>query len=179
MMMSALAAGGMQLLTDGERQADENNPKGYYEYERVKQLPKGDIGWLKLARGKAVKVISGLLEYLPDHYIYRIILMERDMDEILESQKRMLGRKGIESRQPVSEDELRRSYQAHLGVVRAWLADQVNIKTLWVSYNQAMANPYEVFHGIADFLEGRVDPRAMTTVVDPRLYREKKGDQAE
>ena len=179
MMMSALAAGGMQLLDDGERQADENNPKGYYEFERVKQLPKGDIGWLKLARGKAVKVISGLLEYLPDHFAYRIIFMERDIDELLDSQKRMLGRKGIESQQPVSEDEIRHAYQAHLRGVHAWLADQGNIKTLLVSYNEAMANPYDVFHRIADFLEGRVDPRAMTTVVDPRLYREKKSDHAD
>ena len=134
MMMSALAAGGMKLLTDGVRRADENNPKGYYEFEWVKQLPNGDIEWLKLARGKAVKVISGLLEYLPDHYEYRIIFMERDMDEILESQKRMLGRKRIESQQSVSENDLRRSYRAHLGGVHAWLTDQENIKTLLVSY---------------------------------------------
>jgi hypothetical protein len=179
MMMGALGAGGMPLLTDGERRADENNPKGYYEFERVKQLPNGDIEWLKLARGKAVKVISGLLEYLPGHYEYRIIFMERDMDEILDSQKRMLGRKGTESQQPVSEVDLRRSYQAHLGGIHAWLADQGNIKTLSVSYNEVMAKPYDVFYGIADFLEGRVDPRAMTTVVDPRLYREKKGNHSD
>ena len=36
MMMKMLEAGGMQILTDNLRTADENNPKGYYEYERVK-----------------------------------------------------------------------------------------------------------------------------------------------
>lgn len=174
MMMSALAAGGMLLLIDGKRLADENNPKGYYEYERVMQLSKGDSEWLLLARGKVIKVISALLEHLPDEYQYRVIFMEREMDEILDSQKRMLGRTSQGSQQPVSEDQIRNSYKTHLEKVKSWLADQSYIKTLFVSYNDAVFQPLDVFHDVADFLDGRVDPQAMTTVVDPTLYWEKK-----
>ena len=176
MMMSALMAGGMQILTDGERQADENNPKGYYEYERVKQLSKGDFDWLELARGKAVKVISALLEYLPDDYQYRVIFMQRNMDEILRSQKRMLGRTGVRSQQEVSEDQFRLSYQAHLSHIKTWLADQSFIKTLFVSYNDAVNQPLHVFREVAYFLDAKVDPQAMTNIVDPTLCREKTNE---
>lgn len=174
MMMSALAAGGMLLLFDGKRQADENNPKGYYEYEQVMQLAKGDYRWLTLAPGKAVKVISALLEHLPEAYQYRLIFMEREMEEILDSQKRMIGRTGQGSQQPVSEEQIRNSYKIHLQKVKSWLAEQSFIKTLFVSYNDAVFQPLSVFREVADFLDGRVDPQAMTTVVDPTLYREKK-----
>jgi len=92
MMMSALKEGGMLLLVDGIREPDGNNPKGYFEYEPVKKLPKGSFNWLSAAKGKAVKIISALLEFLPEDYQYRVIFMERDIDEILASQKRMLSR---------------------------------------------------------------------------------------
>ena len=97
MMMSALQAGGMPLVVDEIRQADDNNPKGYYEFERVKKLPKGDTVWLAESPGKAVKIISALLEYLPKEYAYRIIFMERDLGEILASQQRMMVRSGKDS----------------------------------------------------------------------------------
>src|SRR5205814_2273593 len=39
LMMQMLVAGGMRALADGERQADTDNPRGYLEWERIKQLP--------------------------------------------------------------------------------------------------------------------------------------------
>ena len=41
MAMSMLEAGGLEIVTDGVRVADEHNPRGYYEYERVKTLSSG------------------------------------------------------------------------------------------------------------------------------------------
>ena len=38
MIMQMLKAGGMELLTDEIRTPDEDNPRGYYEYEPVKKL---------------------------------------------------------------------------------------------------------------------------------------------
>ncbi|MGK7933677.1 MAG: tetratricopeptide repeat protein, partial [Microcystaceae cyanobacterium] len=35
MMMQMLAAAGIPVMTDGVREADESNPKGYYEYEKA------------------------------------------------------------------------------------------------------------------------------------------------
>jgi hypothetical protein len=94
LMMQMLEAGGITVLTDGIREPDEDNPRGYYEFERVKALPKGDYEWLESARGKAVKVVSALLEYLPPEYNYKVIFMHRRMEEILASQRKMLIRRG-------------------------------------------------------------------------------------
>ena len=93
MMMQMLEAGGMEVLTDGIRQANEDNPRGYYEFERVKQI-KEDPGWLEEAQGKVVKMVSMLLFDLPAGYRYRIVFMRREMREILTSQRVMLERLG-------------------------------------------------------------------------------------
>jgi len=173
MMMSALKAGGMTLLTDGIRTKDENNPKGYFEYERVKKLSSGDTRWLRSAQGKAVKVISALLEYLPEGLEYRVIFMERNLAEILDSQHRMLIRDGRRMEKELSDDDLRRSYEQHLRDVKAWLAAKSGLRTLFVSYNDILRQPEQEFEKVADFLENRVEPRRMAEVVDPKLYREK------
>jgi hypothetical protein len=174
MMMSALQAGGMPLVVDRIRTADPNNPKGYHEFERVKQLPKGDTGWLKDARGKAVKVISALLAYLPEDYDYRVILMERDLDEIMASQQRMLARSGKPGQSESDNESVRVSSRQHLEEIHAWLGAQDWIQTHTVSYNDILRHPEEQFVEVANFLNNRVDPGAMVSVVDPQLYREKK-----
>jgi len=173
MMMSALKAGGLTVLTDEIRTADANNPKGYLEFERVKQLPEGDTEWLKEARGKVVKVISPLLAYFPDKYSYKIIFMERELNEILSSQARMLERTGKQNQRSSSDEDVRISYQQHLEEVHAWLADQDWMDTLYVSYNRILRQPLEVFQKVGRFLNGRVSPKQMTQVVDENLYRER------
>lgn len=174
MMMSALQVGGMPLLIDGVRAADDNNPKGYYEYERVKKLPGGDTKWLASANGKAVKVISTLLEYLPDNYHYRVIFMERDIDEILASQKRMLDRDGIIEEKPVSDQEMRESYLLHLAEVKSFLQKSPWLQRMTISYNEILREPEEKFNQVAKFLDGTVDPDGMIGIVDRSLYRERK-----
>lgn len=173
MMMSALNVGGMSLLVDGKREADGNNPKGYYEYEPVKKLPKGNIDWLPEAKGKAVKIISALLEFLPEDYPYRVIFMERDIEEILASQKRMLKRSGVVEEKPVSDEDMRNYFQAHLHQVKSILAEKDWLKVLFVSYNEVLREPEKEFQRVSEFLDNVVDPAAMTSVVDPELYRER------
>ncbi len=173
MMMSALKAGGMGLLVDEVRVPDENNPKGYYEYERVKKLSKGDTEWLDNARGKAVKIISPLLTHLPADYHYRVIFMERDIEEILASQERMLERTGKTEENQIPEGKMRQSYQDHLGEIVSWLADKSWIRTITLSYNDILSQPERHFRKVASFLDDIVDPQAMSRVVDPSLYREK------
>lgn len=174
MMMSALKAGGMELLVDEVRPPDENNPKGYYEFERVKKLPKGNHDWLDLARGKCVKVVSALLPHLPSDHQYRIIFMKRDIEEILASQKQMLERTDKGNNHPITDEEMRQSYQEHLAEIMAWLAEKDWIQTLSLSYNELLRQPEEHFNKVADFLENNVDPKAMAQVVDPSLYRERR-----
>ena len=55
--MQMLHAGGVPVLTDSLRAADTDNPRGYLEFERVKQI-KTDKSWLDDAAGKAVKIVG-------------------------------------------------------------------------------------------------------------------------
>ena len=173
MMMSALHAGGMVLQVDSIREPDMNNPKGYFEFERVKKLPVGDTEWLKSAEGKGVKIISALLVYLPDAYNYRIIFMNRNIDEILKSQKRMLARSGTNKGDAVSDEDMRHYFQAHLEDVQSLMDEREWLKVIHVSYNEVLQNPVGEFQRVAQFLEGKVDWSLMREVIDPALYREK------
>ncbi|MDW8316999.1 MAG: sulfotransferase domain-containing protein [Anaerolineae bacterium] len=170
MMMRMLEAGGLPVLTDRLRAADEDNPKGYYEFERVKQLDKGDHAWLPEAQGKAVKVISALLEHLPPDYPYRVIFVERRMEEVLASQKKMLARRG-EPTDRVSDEEMARLFAKHLQKVKLWLSAQPNFRVLYVDYNRMVADPWPYVRQINQFLDGRLDEARMVEVVDPALYR--------
>lgn len=114
MMMKMLAAGGVSLLTDHIREADSDNPQGYYEFERVKKLDKGDTAWVAEAQGQAVKIISQLLKHLPATYDYKVIFMRRHMDEVLASQQKMLLNRG-EDTAAVSEETLAQLFEVHLG----------------------------------------------------------------
>ena len=97
MLMKMLDAGGMEIMTDSERVADIDNPKGYFEYERVKNLEKEtDKSYVREGRGKVLKVISFLIKDLPDDNDYRVIFMRRDLDEVLASQNKMIQRLGTE-----------------------------------------------------------------------------------
>ncbi len=173
MMMKMLAAGGLPILTDNLRQADESNPKGYYEFERVKKLKENDTEWLAEARGKAVKIISALLEYLPPEHSYKIIFMRREMGEILASQKKMLVHDGKPT-DDVSDEKLATIYQKHLAKVESWLAQQPNIEVLYVSYNELLAEPQRNLPTILGFLNLSLDPDLMLQVIDPSLYRQRQ-----
>lgn len=169
-MMQMLAAGGMEILTDNLRKPDEDNPKGYYEFERVKQLPKGDNGWLKDARGKAVKIIATLLEHLPHEYTYKVIFMHRRMEEILASQRKMLIRRG-ESPDRVDDETMAKAFQRHVEKVQAWLRGQSNIAVLNVDYSQLVSDPWLYLDPISDFLGTDLKVEKMASVVDPSLHR--------
>ncbi len=173
MMMKMLEAGGIAPMTDKIRTADEDNPKGYYEFERVKKLDKGDTTWVSDAQGKTVKVISALLKYLPADYDYKVIFMRRRTEEILASQKQMLIRRG-EPTDRVSDDELAEYFAKHLKAVELWLQTQPNVVVLYISYNRVLENPLEPALEINRFLGNRLDSQAMAAMVDPQLYRQKK-----
>lgn len=170
MMMKMLEAGGLPVLADGIRTADSDNPKGYYEFERVKQLPKGDDTWLPDAQGKVVKVISALLTHLPAAYGYRVIFMQRRMEEILRSQQKMLVNRE-EMTDQASDEELSFLFQKHLLKAESWLLEQPNIALHYVDYNQMLIEPTDFVPQLNAFLDNALDENAMLQVVDPTLYR--------
>ena len=173
MMMKMLDAGGLPILTDNLREADANNPKGYYEFERVKELPNGDYGWIPEAGGKVVKIVTGLIMNLPSDARYKVIFMQRAMKEVLSSQKKMLGRLGKED-DKVEDEKMKKIYQEHLKQVNAWIAKQPNIEVLYVNYNTMLENPLESLQKVNEFLGGDLDVKVMAGVVDKELYRERK-----
>ena len=173
MMMKMLEAGGLPILTDNLREADANNPKGYYEFERVKELPNGDYGWIPEAGGKVVKIVTGLIMELPSDHKYKVVFMQRAMKEVLASQKKMLGRLGQQD-DKVEDNKMKKIYQEHLKQVNTWIAKQPNIEVLYVNYNTMLDNPLESLQKVNEFLGSGMDVNALAGVVDRALYRERK-----
>jgi hypothetical protein len=170
LMMQMLDNGGVPVVTDHIRRADQDNPRGYYEYERVKRI-KEDVSWLPESRGKAFKMVSQLLYELPASERYGIIFMERDLDEMLISQEKMLARLNKPS---APRAAIERAFREHLRKVRGWLAGQVNIEVLSVSYNNLVERPEEEAERVSAFLGGNADKESMSKTVDPLLYRNRK-----
>jgi hypothetical protein len=175
LMMQMIDKGGIPALTDQVRVADTDNPRGYYEFERVKRT-KHDPSWLPEARGKAVKLVSSLLYDLPASETYRVVFMKRDMDEVLESQEKMLRRS---NRQAVPRDQMLASFKIHLEKLYAWLPAQSHMRVLMVSYNTLLASPQLEVRRIAEFLDDQVDCARMLQAIDPSLYRNRMADQSQ
>src|SRR6185369_3997356 len=172
MMMSMLVAGGIKAMTDNIRTADEDNPKGYYELEKVKEL-KNDKSWMPEAKGKVVKVISALLQDLPDDHEYRVVFMRRNMQEILDSQRQMLVRRG-QPESKVPDEKMAAMFEKHLTKIEEWLAAQPNMRVLYVKYNDILAGPAEAAREVNEFLGGSLDEAAMVSIVDKQLYRQRR-----
>jgi len=175
MMMQMLIAGGISPLTDSQRKADASNPKGYFEYDKATQL-RSDSSWIGEASGKVVKIVAQLLPDLPTETngkpaYYRIVFMERDLDEVLASQHTMLhlqGRKGAN----LERSRLADVFEEQLQKVHRFIDDR-NISCLVVRHALAIQDPRSVAESVNIFFDGSLDVDAMAAVVDPALHREK------
>ncbi len=172
MMMRMLEAAEIQVLTDNQRTADLDNLKGYYEDERVKILHE-DNSWISESEGKAVKVISYNLQFLPPEHDYMIIFMERKIEEVLASQKKMMKRRG-EPQADVSDKVMAKIFKKHLKEIHDWMRNESNIETLRVDYNETLQDPMTTSESVADFLDSDLDLEKMMNVVDPHLYHQRK-----
>lgn len=170
MAMKMLEAGGLDVVSDGIREADEDNPKGYYEDERVKDLHRmDDTGWLKDARGRAIKIISFLLKDLPKNNNYKIVFMRRHLDEVLASQAKMLDRRGEANE--TEDDKMRALYENHLWRVGYLIKHNSHLETLELDYAEALENPRRAAEQMRELIGLGLDVDRMTGVVDERLYR--------
>jgi hypothetical protein len=169
LMMQMLQAGGLPALSDGERKADTDNPKGYLEWERIKQLPRNP-SLIAEAEGKVVKVISQLILSLPPDHEYCVLFMQRPLPEILKSQDEMLRRRGnadaINDASAIEE-----AFQRHLIEVNKWLSDKTNVRVSRVHYHRVLREPKSVAEEIGAFLKVPLDVDAMIRQVDGSLYR--------
>jgi len=169
MMMQILEKGGIGPLTDNERVADNSNPHGYYEYEAVKNMA-NDISWMKNAEGKAVKIIAQLLPYLPNKHRYKIILMDREISEVLISQQIMLGK----TREQAIKNypfKMAQIFFEQIEKVHKWVELQPNVELLVIKYHEAIENPEDTANKVAKFLDRDMDLQNMLKAIDKKLYR--------
>ena len=171
MLMKMLDAGGMEIMTDSERVADIDNPKGYFEYERVKDLEKEtDKSYLREGRGKVLKVISFLIKDLPDDNDYRVIFMIRDLDEVLASQNKMIDSLGTED-STAAEDAMKEAYRNDIVRTRLLCKNRPNFELIEVNYKNTIENPAATARSVNAFVGGHLDETAMREAVDGSLYR--------
>jgi hypothetical protein len=170
LMMQMLDRGGIEVVTDNIRTADTDNPRGYYEFEQVKKI-KQDASWLPATRGKAFKMISQLLYDLPATESYRIIFMERDLEETLDSQEKMLRRLGQAA---APRDKIRAAFTTHLNNLHAWLGRQPHMRVIRVAFAELVERPEGAVRQVGEFLQRRCDIDSMICTVDPALYRNRK-----
>jgi hypothetical protein len=169
MMMKMLQAGGLEIVTDDIRKADEDNPRGYFEFEKVKKI-KQDSSWLDSTKGKAFKMVSQLLYDLPLDRNYKIIFLRRNMQEILASQRKMLQR---QSSYNDSEDDVKmgKLFEKHLTEIEGWLKAQKNMSTIYINYNDVIEHPRRNAQRVNKFLDNKLNVKNMISAVDSLLYR--------
>jgi hypothetical protein len=171
MMMRMLEAGGLGILSDQERGADIDNPKGYFELERIKHLEKEtDKSYLRDGRGKAVKAISFLIKDLPDDNDYRVIFMRRDLNEVLASQDKMIVRldQGDTS---ARRESMKEAYRNDIVRTRLLCKNRPNFELIEVHYKAAVEDPAQASRAVNEFLGGGLDETAMRAAIDAALYR--------
>jgi hypothetical protein len=171
MMMRMLDAGGIPPMTDGHRRADPDNPLGYYELEAVKLLP-DKTEWLKDGSGKAVKVVSALADKLPAGHQYRVLFMERELEEVLASQRRMLERRG-EYIDRTRDEAMAPMFRKHIVYVLDRIRSRKDVRLLVLRHALVLSDTASAIESIDDFLGGGLDRDAMAAAVDPGLWRQR------
>ena len=179
MMMNMLRAAELPIVTDEERSADEDNPRGYFEDERVKELDKTeDKSWLLGCRGKVVKIISFLLTDLPPEHHYKVIFMRRDLEEVIASQNKMLTRRNEAVGSREDDEKMIKRYSFHLRKIEFQLEDEHYFDHIDILYSDALAQPAEQAQRVSRFLGMSLDVDRMASAVDRSLYRNRRQAQA-
>lgn len=172
LMMQMLEAAGRPILTDGNRQPDDDNPAGYYEFEPVKRT-RDDASWVAEAHGQTVKVIYLLLYDLPTDFSYRVIFMRRNLAEVAASQAAMLQRRG-EPGVSQNAQQLVELFERQLAKLDRWTAGQGHLNWLDVDYNRLIEDPQPAIEAVDEFLGGGLDRQAMMAMIDTKLYRQRR-----
>jgi len=170
--MQMLAAGGLAPLADGQRAADASNPRGYFEWEKAKSLPREPYCIVE-AEGKVVKIISSLLLSLPNTFAYKVIFMEWPLGEVVASQSALIQKLGKQG-PALAPEAMERTLEAHLKQVKASLRLHPEMSVCWIGYHDTLQDPPRVCNTIQQFLSIPLNVTAMTAQVDLSLYRQRQ-----
>ena len=171
-MMNMLGRAGLPLLTDETRGADESNPEGYFELAAVRKTQE-DNAWVSRAQGHAVKVIHRILPALPEVYRYRVILMHRPVAEVVQSQDRMLARLGADPSE-LPQGRIEAIFKEQHEQTRALLEQEAHFDWIEIEYPELVEDPVRGADQVIRFLELSAEPADVATVIDARLYRERR-----
>jgi tetratricopeptide (TPR) repeat protein len=166
-MMQMLDKGGLAALVDGKREADDSNPKGYYEFEPVMSIHR-DNSWMDQGQNKVVKVVAPLLKHIDPKYRYKIIFMKRDLHEVVKSQQKMIGKST-----DVLPITLLHAYQDQLNNIEIWKEKEPGVELIYVDYQDVLNDTQVVVDKVSAFLRSPLDHKAMASAVDKKLYRNK------
>lgn len=169
LLMQMLESGGMEILTDGKREKDESNQRGYYEYEPALKICEDD-SWMLNAEGRAVKILTHLIKCIPRGYDYKVFFCTRNLDETIDSQDRMMGR------ETTNREKLKESLEKYRDEIWIWLREQENVELFEYDYNMLMRNKKNYVRAINIFLGEILDEKKMLGVIDEDLYRQRRDD---
>ncbi len=172
LVMQMLVAAGIEPLVDAARAPDDSNPRGYFELSDVKRMPRAGTDWVAGARGRCVKVIYALLEFLPRNERYCVLFVERDLDEVIDSQDRMLERLG-ESVGGLPRVRLRPILESQSETARQLLEAERCFEWRRISHQELISEPTQTAEKIASFLGRSEHASSMAACVDATLYRER------
>ena len=173
LMMQLLDAGGLPAMTDKKRTEDIDNPRGYFEWEEIKQIgKKPELLDNPAIEGRAIKCISMLLGQMPTHHQYKVIFMVRPLAEVVASQRAMTTRVGTAGSK-LPDDELERGLRAHREEIRRWGKNAPHIQWFEVAYPELVHHPSPILTQLIEFVGRERLPKesAMAMAIDPALHR--------
>ena len=147
-------AGALRFLLM-ESAPDEDNPEGYLEWRPLMRLPRHPE-LLRAAGGKVLKLLTPMLSYLPRRHRYRVLFLDRPIEEVVESQRAMRARLGRPT--PTDPTKLQAALATHRAEALARLRDVLGSAVLVVPYPELIAEPAEWAARIAAFLGPEIVP---------------------
>jgi len=85
----------------------------------------------------------------------------------------MLIRDGVKVKDDVLPLGLLQTYEKTLNKVKHWMTQQRNVEFIEINYTDLLESPFEQSLKINQFFTGELNPEAMASIPDQKLYRER------
>ncbi len=98
--------------------------------------------------------------------------MDRNIDEIIQSQHKMLVREGKAKADAINLKVVS-AFQQNLERIKTWAPKQQYIDIEYISHAALLKHPEEELKKVEKFLNKKLDKKKMMSVIDKSLHREK------